>query len=98
MASTEHKVQVLRKFVTTFTKWLDTCDQVLLGIPSSSQLETSNTTSLRELALSFKVRRCTCVHDVYMHACVLVRVHVHVCVSLFLIQSILLLMSFLFDD
>ena len=70
MASAEHKVQVLRRFVATFSGWLDTCEQLLLEIPGQTEVKASDAASLRDLALRFKVCRvcvCACV-------CVCVRV------------------------
>ena len=53
MAGDELKIQILRKSMSTFGAWLDSCDKLLASIPS--ELQHCNSPGLRELALKYKV-------------------------------------------
>ena len=54
MAGVELKIRILRKSISTFSNWLDDCDQLLTSIPT--ELEQCSALELRELALKYKVR------------------------------------------
>ena len=53
MAGVELKIQILRKLMSTFSNWLDDCDQLLTSIPT--ELEQCSALELRDLALKYKV-------------------------------------------
>ena len=53
MAGVELKIRILRKSMSTFSNWLDDCDQLLTSIPT--ELEQCSALELRELALKYKV-------------------------------------------
>ncbi len=53
-ASVDMKIRILKKSMSTFSNWLDGCDQLISELPQ--KLEKSDSTHLRELALKYKVR------------------------------------------
>ena len=51
--SVEMKIKILKKSMSTFGVWLDSCDQLIKELPQ--ELENSDPSHLRELALKYKV-------------------------------------------
>lgn len=52
-ASVDMKIKILKKSMSTFSQWLDGCDKLVRELPE--QLEKSDPSHLRELALKYKV-------------------------------------------
>lgn len=52
-ASVDMKINILKKSMGTFSVWLDGCDKLIKELPQ--ELEKSDSTHLRDLALKYKV-------------------------------------------
>ena len=53
MADIDLKIQILKRSMSTFSGWLDQCEQLIGALPT--QLEQCDHTHLRELAMQYKV-------------------------------------------
>ena len=52
-ANVNMKIKILRKSMSTFTTWLDSCDALIQQLPQ--ELRKSDSAHLRDLALKYKV-------------------------------------------
>jgi hypothetical protein len=53
MADIDLKISILKKSMSTFSGWLDQCQELISALPT--QLEQCDQAHLRELAMKYKV-------------------------------------------